>query len=171
MKKPNICPIERIKLKGRCKVATCQYYSCTKLGCGYEELHCCDADGPTVAKHKGLTLKEVSKIVNETRKKAKYIVILDEYLIWAHNKFKRKLVPITHEVINEVTEQIQGSLLCKLPSTVYVQLLPFLINQDVLDEFLKLKDLDSISVNEVMIDIDVVSIKKIFAEEQILTSQ
>lgn len=144
------CPLENVKISS-CKVIRCMYFSNKLNGCGYAELHG-KVDIQTIALHKGCTVKEASALEEEAKGKSKYILVLDEYVHWTHEKFGKLLDRTVDE--DEVLNLISESVITLLPFPAYPQLIPFLIDQDMLDKFLEYKDLDEIRVEDLFFDMD-----------------
>ena len=159
------CPIDNSKIRF-CNVTSCMYYSKMKESCGYSALHGCDSL-EDIAQHKGMTLKEANSELAEVKERAKYVILLDEYICWIHNQYKKKIeLNWTPERILSVQEFLKDSIISRLPGTVFVQLLKYVINQDCLDEFCDGKGIQVVIVADLLFDIDLKELVSTLAEER-----
>lgn len=159
------CPIDNSKIRF-CNVTSCMYYSKMKESCGYSELHGCDSL-EDIAQHKGITLKEANSELAVVKERAKYVILLDEYVCWIHDQYKNKIeFNCTRERILSVQELLKDSIISRLPGTVFVQLLKYIINQDCLDEFCDDKGIQVVLVADLLFDIDINVLISTLAEER-----
>lgn len=157
------CPVQGKELKKDCLVVTCMYYSNLKKACAHSELHG-STDIEDIALHKEIPAKELTVYLSHARSHSKFVVVLDEYIWWAHQKFKHSISrDWSEEKIQNIQQVIVPSIICKLSHTIYVQLLEYLVDQNNLDEFCQYKDMEPILIQDLLFDLDISCINTLLA--------
>jgi len=155
------CPLGSSLPRRNCKIKTCMYFSLKDNRCAHSELHESE-DGELIREHKNMDKRTFQQEMRSAQDKAHKVLVLDGYIGWLMDNHSRKARMLTADQSVELSRLLEGTIVQRLPHYLPVNMVPVLLDDDLLEEFFEVKELKSVGLAELLFDVPTDSLRAIF---------